>query len=214
MRLRRMPRLVSFLLSQTITKLPREDNKVVYLTFDDGPHPEITPWVMEQLARYKAGGTFFLIGQNMEKYPALSVDWYTSLGHSVGHHTYNHLNGLKTNNKEYFENVEKCARMVGTSIFRPPYGKLKPSQYRFLSKKYQIVLWHLVTYDFDKTVTPKSIVEHVSLNAENGSIIVFHDSEKAFKNLSKSLPEVLGILHDKGFAFDVLKNTFAQKNEK
>lgn len=211
MRLRRMPLMVTHFLSQALTRLPHPEKNVVYLTFDDGPHPEITPWVMEQLALYKAGATFFLIGQNMEKHPDLSVEWYTSQGHSVGHHTFSHLNGLKTSNSIYYENVEKCAQLVGSHLFRPPYGKLKPSQYLHLAKKYQIVLWHLVTYDFDKGVTPESIVEHVSLNAENGSIIVFHDSEKAFNNLRRSLPDVLNTLREKGFVFEVLQNTFVKK---
>ncbi|GCD77881.1 polysaccharide deacetylase [Thermaurantimonas aggregans] len=206
-----MPPLVTQLLSSALTKLPHPEKKAVYLTFDDGPHPEITPWVIEQLAQHHARATFFLIGQNMDKYPDLSVDWYRSHGHAVGHHTYNHLNGLKTSSAVYYENVEKCARMVGSDLFRPPYGKMKPSQYLHLAKRYQIVLWHLVTYDFDKAVTPKSIVEHVSLNAENGSIIVFHDSEKAYGNLKKSLPEVLKVLHERGFEFEVLQNIFAKK---
>lgn len=204
MRLKQMPNFVSNLLSKAWTKRPHPVDKVVYLTFDDGPHPEITPWVADQLGLFNAKATFFLIGQNMDTHPEISIDWYHRRGHSTGHHTYSHLNGLIVSNREYFHNVEKCAEMVKTPLFRPPYGKIKPSQYRYLSTRYQIVLWHLVTYDFDTSISPESIVEHVAHNAENGSIIVFHDSEKAFKNLQKALPEVMIRLNDQGFEFRAL----------
>lgn len=213
MKFRQMPSVVSGILSKAWIKQPDPLQKVAYLTFDDGPHPDITPWVAEQLSYYNAKATFFLIGQNMDRYRDLSTDWYHARGHCTGHHTYNHLNGLKVSNQVYYANVERCAGMVKSQLFRPPYGKLRPSQYRYLSAMYQIVLWHLVTYDFDRAVTPERIVKHLASNTENGSIIVFHDSEKASKNLQKALPEILGILSDKGFSFKGLTETSTQKSE-
>lgn len=209
MKFKHMPSVVSALMTKAWFKKPDPVQRVVYLTFDDGPHQEITPWVTEQLAPYDAQATFFLIGQNMNKHQEFTTEWYHSKGHSTGHHTYNHLNGLKVSNQVYYDNVERCADMVKSHLYRPPYGKLKPSQYRYLSSRYQIVLWHLVTYDFDRTVTPDSIVEHVSSKTENGSIIVFHDSEKAWKNLKNALPDILNRLSDKGFLFRGLNNISA-----
>lgn len=210
MKFRQMPSLASGILSKAWFKKPDPLQKVIYLTFDDGPHPELTPWVAELLTHYQAEATFFLIGQNMDTYREFSTDWYHSRGHSIGHHTYNHLNGMKVSNEVYFANVAKCAGMVKSPFYRPPYGKLKPSQYLYLSVRYQIVFWHLVTYDFDRTISSESIVRHLTYNSENGSIIVFHDSDKARKNLQKALPEVLDILCDKGFVFKGLKNILTE----
>jgi peptidoglycan/xylan/chitin deacetylase (PgdA/CDA1 family) len=175
--------------------------KVIYLTFDDGPIPEVTPWVLEQLAAYDAKATFFMIGDNVRKYPEV---YQQVLGenHAIGNHTFHHLNGWKTDNQTYFENVEKCAEMIDTKLFRPPYGKLKPSQAKHLRKQYQIILWEILSGDFDKNISSERCLENVLNHAKNGSIIVFHDSLKAEKHLRFVLPKILEYFDNQGFRFE------------
>jgi peptidoglycan/xylan/chitin deacetylase (PgdA/CDA1 family) len=175
--------------------------KVIYLTFDDGPIPEVTPWVLEQLAAYRAKATFFMIGNNVRKYPEI-YQQVIDENHAIGNHTFHHLNGWKTINKIYFENVEKCAKIVDTKLFRPPYGKLKPSQAKHLRKEYQIVLWEILSGDFDKNISSERCLENVLNHAKSGSIIVFHDSLKAEKHLRFVLPKILEYFDNQGFRFE------------
>jgi peptidoglycan/xylan/chitin deacetylase (PgdA/CDA1 family) len=175
--------------------------KVIYLTFDDGPIPEVTPWVLEQLAAYRAKATFFMIGNNVRKYPKI-YQQVIDENHAIGNHTFHHLNGWKTINKIYFENVEKCAKIVDTKLFRPPYGKLKPSQAKHLRKEYQIVLWEILSGDFDKNISSERCLENVLNHAKSGSIIVFHDSLKAEKHLRFVLPKILEYFDNQGFRFE------------
>lgn len=184
--------------------IPDAENKV-YLTFDDGPTPEITEWTLGQLKKYNVKATFFCIGNNVEKYPDI-FQKIIQEGHTIGNHTFNHLKGWNTSNPEYIENVNKCAETIGrlttnnSRLFRPPYGKIKPSQSKKLRDLgFKIIMWDVISYDFDKTITPEKCLENVLRNVESGSIIVFHDSVKAEQNLKYALPKTLDFLKEKGF---------------
>jgi peptidoglycan-N-acetylglucosamine deacetylase len=187
-----------------IWSLPAEDN-AVYLTFDDGPHPTITPWVLNQLKEFDAKATFFCIGHNIEKYP----DVYKNIineGHAVGNHTYHHSNGWKTDDKKYIDDVSKAAQIIKSNLFRPPYGRIKNSQSKKIADALQtskghIIMWDVLSADFDPSFSPEKCLHHVLDNVVSGSIIVFHDSEKAFDNLKYVLPKTLQSLKEAGFNF-------------
>ena len=192
------------LFSNYVWDVPNMDNKV-YLTFDDGPTPEITQWTLNQLKNYNAKATFFCIGDNVRKYPE-TFEEVVKEGHSIGNHTFNHLNGWKTNTKDYIENAKLFEKEYGKlstencQLFRPPYGKIKPSQSKILRKMgYKIIMWDVLSVDFDVTITPEQCLENVLQNVKSGSIIVFHDSVKAFANLEYALPRTLEFLEQKGF---------------
>lgn len=180
-----------------------EDKKAIYLTFDDGPTPEVTEWVLSTLAEYKALATFFLIGDNADKNPTI-VERLKSEGHTIGHHTQNHLNGFNTPNSIYFNNVEAVSNSIKTKWFRPPYGRLKLSQYKELISRYQIVLWSIISGDFDTTITGEKCASIVLNRVKGGEVIVFHDSHKAFERLKIALPIVLKRLSDQGYSFKSL----------
>lgn len=170
----------------------------VFLSFDDGPHPTITPWVMEQLASYGFTASFFLIGDNIRKYP----DTYSSLQeskHSLGSHTMNHLNGWKTDNSKYFESFTKGHELVQSDLFRPPYGRIKRSQVKKIGQKHRIIMWDVLSGDFDQNLNAENCARNVIQNMKPGSIIVFHDSEKAWPRLEKALPAVLQHMKQEGF---------------
>jgi peptidoglycan/xylan/chitin deacetylase (PgdA/CDA1 family) len=170
--------------------------KVIFLTFDDGPTPEITQWVINELKKYNAKATFFCIGENIKKYPDIFLK-ITQEKHAIGNHTFNHLNGWKTDCEKYLENIELCTEVTSKHIpftnklFRPPYGKIKKKQAKqIISSGYKVIMWDVISYDFDNTI---------SKDIESGSIIVFHDSKKAWVNLEYSLPKTLEYLHKNGF---------------
>lgn len=193
--------------------IPNNENKV-FLTFDDGPIPEITEWTLEQLKKYDAKATFFCIGNNIEKHPDIFNNIITQ-GHAIGNHTFNHLNGWKNSTEDYIENVKLCQSQITNpkshpsdselaqqilNLFRPPYGKIKPSQSKILRKLgYKIIMWDILSYDFDQTITPEKCLDNVLKNVVNGSIIVFHDNVKAEQNLKYTLPKTLAFLKEKGF---------------
>ncbi|MFY8182031.1 MAG: polysaccharide deacetylase family protein [Flavobacterium sp.] len=192
------------LFSNYVWDIPNNENKV-YLTFDDGPTPEITEWVLSNLKEYNAKATFFCIGDNVRKYPDI-FQKVINEGHSIGNHTFNHLNGWKTNTSDYIKNVklyetEHCKLNTEyCKLFRPPYGKIKPSQSKILRKfGYKIIMWDIISYDFDNTISMEKCLENVLKNVKSGSIIVFHDSKKAFTNLEYVLPRTLEFLKKKGF---------------
>ena len=180
--------------------------KIVFLSFDDGPIPELTPWVLDTLKLYDAKATFFCVGENVLKNREI-FNRIVNEGHAVGNHTYNHLNGWKTENKMYFENIEKCGQLTQSKLFRPPYGKIKRSQLysKFLTNHFKVILWDILSYDFDKNITPEKCVSNVLSNVKPGSIIVFHDNVKAEKNLKHTLPRVLEKLSSEGFKFDIIR---------
>jgi len=179
------------------------DKKVIYLTFDDGPHPEVTPQVLELLDEFNALATFFCVGENVKKHP----DTYSlilSKGHRVGNHSYNHISGWKSDNKDYFANIEKAGSLIKSELFRPPYGRITPSQIKVLSKKYSIIMWSVLTYDFDSKISKEQCLKNSIVKTKAGSIVVFHDSIKSEKNLLYALPMFLKHFSDKGFDFRVI----------
>lgn len=184
-------------------------DKVVWLTFDDGPIPDVTEWVLQQLEKHHAKATFFCIGDNVRKNPEIFRKVIES-GHSIGNHTFNHLKGWETGTSEYIENVELCAVEIrkqwsaDCKIMRPPYGKIKRKQARILRKSgYKIIMWDIVSADFDQTIPPEQCLDNVLKNVEPGSIIVFHDSVKAWKNLEYALPKTLEFLSKNGYRCEV-----------
>ncbi len=182
--------------------MDRKD-KVLYLTFDDGPIPEVTPWVLETLNKFNAKATFFCIGQNAEKYPEILKN-ILDAGHSVGNHTMQHLNGWKSSCKEYSQDVMECKKFIYSSLFRPPYGKIKISQVRALKKEFKIIMWDVLSKDYDRSLNGDACFEQIKRKSRNGSIIVFHDSVKAEERLRFALPETLKYFSQSGFEFKAI----------
>jgi peptidoglycan/xylan/chitin deacetylase (PgdA/CDA1 family) len=176
----------------------------VFLTFDDGPHPTITPFVLEQLNKYNAKGTFFCIGKNVQEFPEVYRQLIDN-GHRVGNHTYNHLNGWKTNDKKYFENIGNAKKIIDSNLFRPPYGRITRFQANEMKSVFKIIMWDVLSADFDVEISPVECYENVVKNTKPGSIIVFHDSEKAFPRLEEALPKVLQNFFDKGYKMSVIR---------
>lgn len=183
-------------------------DKIIYLTFDDGPTPDITDWTLNLLKQYHAKATFFCIGHNIDKYP----DVYNTIladQHLIGNHTYNHLKGWKTSVNDYVENVLKTETLIAPKtelkLFRPPYGKLKAKQAQQLQQLgYRIIMWDILSFDWDCKVTPENCLKGVITNTKPGSIIVFHDSIKASRNMMYTLPKVLDYFSKKGYQFKSL----------
>ncbi len=198
-----IPLLVQ-LMDKTCTWKVKTNDKKLYFTFDDGPHPEITDWVLHQLEKYNAKATFFCVGDNVKKYP-VTYQKIITLGHAIGNHTFNHINGWKNDNKTYFNNVSKCAEYMDTKLFRPPYGKLKLYQKWQLKKQYKIIMWNKLSRDFEPNLNIEESLQAMKKNTKNGSIFVFHDSEKAEKNLKILLPQLLKYFSTQGYLFDSIK---------
>jgi len=205
------PRFIQNLFPSFIWRVPTKEKKI-FLTFDDGPIPEVTPWVLDILGQYNAKATFFCVGDNVRKYPEI-FETIVQTGHKAGNHTFHHLNGWTSENIPYFHNVRHCARLVDGDLFRPPYGKLRPKQIQFLTRHYNIVMWDVLSGDFDRSITPHQCFENVRQNSREGSIIVFHDSKKAWENLSYSLPKVLEYFSKKGYTFEAIHPEFLNKSE-
>jgi|SRR5450432_1977762 peptidoglycan/xylan/chitin deacetylase (PgdA/CDA1 family) len=184
--------------------LGREEKKI-YLSFDDGPHATATPFALDELKKYNAKATFFCIGKNVNEETALYKRILLE-GHRVGNHTHNHLNGWKTDNKIYLQNIEKARELIDSDLFRPPYGRATAFQIRNLQEKlhYKVVMWDVLAGDFDPKVNGKQAAERVIRKSKPGSIIVFHDSAKAWQVLYVALPIVLAYFSDKGFSFDTI----------
>ncbi len=202
-------RIVKLLFPKYIWDIPNLANKV-YLTFDDGPTPEITEWVLEQLKLYNAKATFFCIGQNIEKYPKI-FEGLISAGHAIGNHTFNHVKGWKTSNTLYIENMLLCESAISkrnsikSNLFRPPYGKIKNTQAKALRQLgYKIIMWDVISMDFDQEISSEQCLSNVLDNIAEGSIVVFHDSIKAKEHLQFVLPKTLAYLKEKGFLCDAI----------
>ncbi|MBS1627789.1 MAG: polysaccharide deacetylase family protein [Bacteroidetes bacterium] len=178
----------------------KTDEKIIYLTFDDGPHEVATPFVLNILKKYNAKATFFCIGKNVQLHP----DIYTTIieeGHSVGNHTFNHLNGWKVSDEIYFNDIKKAADVIQSSLFRPPYGRIKKSQTKILKTNYNIIMWSVLSGDFDIKISPEKCLNNVISNIKNGSVVVFHDSAKAMERLEFALPKTLEYFSNKGYVF-------------
>ncbi len=181
----------------------RGEDRVVYLTFDDGPTPEITMKVLDMLAASHARATFFCIGRNAERHPEILAR-ISAAGHALGNHTYSHLKGWYTPNREYYDDIELASRFVPSRLYRPAYGMITPAQIRYLKQRFRIVLWDVMSYDFDPGTSKEKCLSNVIQNARAGSVIVFHDSVKASANLLYALPRVLEYFGGKGFAFEAI----------
>ena len=196
------PLFVQNLFPNFTWKIPTADKRL-FLTFDDGPIPEVTNWILEQLAAYNAKATFFCVGENILRHPDLFRK-IREKGHSVGNHTLNHLNGWASDNIPYFHNVRNGASLAQTELFRPPYGRLKPKQAQFLQRHYRVVMWDVLSGDFDQSLSGEQCFQNVAQHAGPGSIVVFHDSLKAIGRLEYALPQTLAHFSGMGYRFEAL----------
>lgn len=176
--------------------------KAVYLTFDDGPIPEATPFILDTLREHGIKATFFMVGDNVRKYPEL-FERIKAEGHQIGNHTFNHLGAFKHWTLTYIANTQKANDLIGAHLFRPPHGLMRWSEYYWLRKKYKIVMWDLVTRDYSKWLTAEEILDNVKRYARNGSIITFHDSLKSIDKLRTALPASIQWLKQEGYAFKI-----------
>ncbi len=196
------PNLIQNLFPNFVWRIPTHQKKI-YLTFDDGPIPEVTSWVLDQLADFDAKATFFCVGENVQKHPDV-FERVLAAGHSIGSHTHNHLSGWGTENIPYFHNVRQGATLVKSTLFRPPYGRIKPSQVPFLMRHYQIIMWDVLSGDFDTKISQDQCLDNVISNTGAGSIVVFHDSLKSQNILEYVLPRTLEHFSQQGFSFDLI----------
>jgi len=179
--------------------------KEIYLTFDDGPTPDITNWTLNLLKEYNAKATFFCVGENIKKHPEI-FQKIIDQGHMIGNHTQNHVKGWKTTTQEYLNNIEEASKLISTKLFRPPYGQITPKQGKeLISLGYHIVMWNVLSIDWDSSVSKETCLNNVISNTQSGSIIVFHDSKKASKNMQYTLPKVLEHFSNKGYVFKSIK---------
>lgn len=178
--------------------------RAVYITFDDGPIPESTPFILRTLAEFDAHATFFMVGDNVRKYPDLYRQ-IVAAGHQVGNHTYHHLGGFKHLAKTYIDDTERANDLIGSHLFRPPHGCMSYSEYLWLKRKYRIVMWDLVTRDYSKWLTADDVYDNVRRYARNGSIITFHDSLKSIDKLHTALPRSLKWLREQGYEFKIFE---------
>lgn len=192
----RPPRIIKRLFPSFIWNFEEEKNGV-FLTFDDGPRPEVTPWVLDQLDKYNAKATFFCIGKNVELFPELFKE-ILDRGHSVGNHSYSHVKGWGVDAGTYVRDVDLAADLIHSNLYRPPYARIGPNQARVLSERYKIIMWDILSRDYNKNLSGRACVNNVVPYIEPGSIIVFHDSVKSSKNLWYALPKVLKSINEKG----------------
>lgn len=179
------------------------EEKAVYLTFDDGPIPEVTPWLLEVLDRYGIKATFFVVGDNVRKYPEI-FKMLVDKGHKIGNHTFNHVRSMRMRNPDYIDNVKKCESYFKTRLFRPPHGIMRRWSYRYMTGNYDIVFYDVITRDYNGKLNPEKVLDIVKKYTRNGSIIVFHDSLRSEKNLRYALPKAIEWLNSQGYAFKSL----------
>ena len=195
------PKLLRWLYPRALWRMEK-NVKAVYLTFDDGPIPNITPWVLDLLDKYNIKATFFLVGDNVRKHPE-EFKMIVERGHRVGNHTFNHISGLKYLSYNYLENTNKADELINSTLFRPPHGWMRWGQYMVLSHRYTVVMWDLVTRDYSKRLNGRQVLRNVKKYVRNGSIITFHDSIKSEKNLKYALPRSIEWLLEQGYEFKV-----------
>lgn len=199
-----VPRWLRMLYPNRTWSLP-VDEKILYLSFDDGPHPTITPRVLALLKQYNAKATFFCVGNNVEKYPAV-FNSIQAEGHSLGNHSFHHLNGWKSDNQIYIDDVKKADRLIHSNLFRPPYGRLKFSQASaLLQMGYELIMWTVLSADYDRNITKEQCAMRVIKNITPGTIVLFHDSEKAEERMLYALEELLNDATKKGYQFKAIE---------
>lgn len=196
------PQIVRALYPKALWRMNPKEKKV-YLTFDDGPIPEITPWVLDLLDRHHIKATFFLVGDNVRKHPE-EFQMLLERGHRVGNHTFNHIRGFEFLSRNYLANTDKANELIHTNLFRPPHGHMRWLQYMVLKRKYTIVMWDLVTRDYSNKLNGKQVFAKVKKYVRNGSIITFHDSLKAEANMKYALPRTIAWLKEQGYSFGTL----------
>lgn len=197
------PFFYRLLFTEAIWRILHRGKKVVYLTFDDGPIPEETPWVLDTLDRYGIKATFFMVGDNVRKYPDVFEE-VKRRGHSYGNHTMHHLQGLKVSATTFFRDITEADRLIGSTLFRPPHGIISPWQTKLIKRHYNIIMYDVVTRDYSKRVTKEQVLNNVKRYVRNGSIIVFHDSLKAHERMRYALPRAIEWLKEQGYEFRVL----------
>lgn len=204
MRFFQIPKWSRIIYSDAIWDFFLKKNNTIYLTFDDGPCTESTQWILELLSKYNAKATFFCLGKNVQKHPALFEE-IRKQGHTIANHGMHHLDGFKCSTEDYLADASEASKYIHSSLFRPAYGRIKKSQYKALKKQgFQIVFWSLLTYDFDSSFTPEKRLNLIRKKTKSGSILVFHDSEKAFPQLQKELPILMEQWVNAGFKFEAI----------
>lgn len=203
MLIERPPLFYRLLFPEGLWRLKRKKRKVVYLTFDDGPVPEVTPWVLDTLDRYGVKATFFMVGDNVARNRELFEE-VKRRGHHYGNHTMHHLQGMHVSTYRYLHDITEANDLIDSSLFRPPHGLLRWKQARSIKDRYNIIMYDLVTRDYSKKLNPEQVFANVRRYARNGSIIVFHDSLKAERNMKAVLPQAIEWLRARGYEFDVL----------
>lgn len=198
-----LPHYITKWFPLAVWRMP-DDSKTVYLTFDDGPIPEVTPWVLDLLRKHNIEATFFAVGENVFKYPEL-FEQILEDGHAVGNHTYHHLQGLKSDNSTYYKDIVEADKLIGSNLFRPPHGWLKRAQYRYLANRYKIVMWDVISCDYNQNITKEEVLKNVLKYARAGSIITFHDSLKAANHLYWVLPRAIAALKAEGYSFSKIE---------
>lgn len=186
-----------------VTWRVKSKSRLIYLTFDDGPVPEVTPRVLDILDQYGWKATFFCVGENVHKYPEL-YDEILRRGHHVGNHSYNHVRGFQLSTQEYVANVNKASELIDSKLFRPPHGRIRSSQIKALRNDYQIIMWDVITYDYDKKKTPEAVFNIIRRHSKKGAIVVFHDSVKAEKNVLSVLPKALAYWNEQNYQYGLL----------
>ncbi len=204
MLIERPPLLYRLLFPEGIWRIKRGGRKVVYLTFDDGPVPEVTPWVLDTLDRYGVKATFFLVGDNVARNPGIFEE-IKRRGHSWGNHTMHHLQGRLVTTYRYMHDISEANTLIGSPLFRPPHGLIRWKQARAIKDHYNIILYDLVTRDYSRKLSPDQVFNNVRRYARNGSIIVFHDSLKAEKNMKEALPRAIEYLRARGYEFEAIQ---------
>ena len=209
MLIEQLPTVYRKIFPGTVWRLPRKE-KTVFLTFDDGPIPEVTTFVLDLLREKGITATFFCVGDNVRKHPEV-FQKILDEGHQVGNHTFNHLQGLYTSSRNYIKNVEKADELIKSPLFRPPHGILRYIQFMTLRRKFKIVFWDVVTRDYNRKLSGEDVLGIVKKYTRNGSIIVFHDSLKAEKNIRYALPKAIDFLQAEGYKFEVLSQETIKK---
>lgn len=203
MNIAKTPRLVKSLFSKLTWQIFNETN-TIYLTFDDGPVPGVTEWVLDILKEYSIKASFFCVGENVSKHPEI-FERIKREGHSVGNHTFNHLNGWKCDLNTYLDNIKQADELIDSKLFRPPHGRIRHKAISELMPRYEIVMWDVLSIDYNAKIDEKTCIKNVLQNVQPGSIIVFHDSYKAEKNLKAALPKCIEALLREGYNFSKIE---------